>query len=371
MSDVIRDGQGTGVGRDVRRVLALGLLWTMCHGTAMAAASDMLDQALLNAFRNSPYLIAQCALAAATDATTPQMLDGDDQATYRIRLAEASAAAAGEALRMTEQTILLNAATAYVDLLRDGAVLELRRRNFEVVAESLRLTRERFDVGEAARTDVTQGETLLSSVRDMVARAEAQYARSQVAYSRVIGVAAGKLAPAPPADRLIPGRLVEAIEVRRAHHPDVGGAASSVEAALLQAKIHEASPNRGEAEESSIGQAQRTLAQRRMELDTARDRTQANIVAVWGQLDTVKSRIPAAQARVAASEIGLDGQREKAKSGERSTLGVLDAQQNLVEARVALVTAQHDRVVASFALLSAVGELNLRKFGIDCRSMVR
>jgi outer membrane protein len=94
------------------------------------AAADTLDQALLNAFRNSPYLVAQCALAAATGATAQQTPDGDDLTTYRIRLAEASAAAAGEALRLTEQTILLNAATAYVDLLRDGALLELARRNF-------------------------------------------------------------------------------------------------------------------------------------------------------------------------------------------------------------------------------------------------
>jgi outer membrane protein len=87
-------------------------------------------------------------------------------------------------------------------------------------------------------------------------------------------------------------------------------------------------------------------------------------------LEAVKSRILAAHALVAASEIGLNGQREKARSGERS-LDVLDAQQDLVEARVALVTTQHDRVVASYALLAAVGELNLRKLGINCRSMVR
>jgi len=334
MSDVIRGGQGTGIGRDVRRVLALGFLWTMCHGTAMSAAADTLDQALLDAYRNSPYLIAQCALAAATDATAPQTLDGDDQATYRIRLAEASAAAAGEALRMTDQTILLNAATAYMDLLRDGALLELQRRNFQVVAESLRSTRERLDAGEAVRTDVMQGETHLTSVRGMVARAEAQYARSQVAYSRLIGVAAGKLAPAAPADRLIPRSLVESIEVGRAHHPDVGGATFSVEAAVLQIKIHEASPNRGGAEESSIRQGKETLAQRRMDLDTARDRAQANIVAVWGEWDTAKSRIPAAQARVAASEIGpqrptresperraLDARRARCAAGPRRSAG--------------------------------------------------
>jgi hypothetical protein len=270
MSDVIHYGQGMRVGRHVGRALALGLLWTMCHGTAIAAAPDTLEHTLFNASRNYPYLIAQCALAAATDATGSQALDGDDQATYRLRLAEASAAAAGEALRATEQTILLNAATAYVDLLRDGALLELQRRNFEVVSESLRLTRERFDTGEAADTGATQGETRLSSVHTMVARAEAQYARSQVAYSRVIGVAASKLAPASPADRLISRRLVDAIGVGWAHHPDVCGATFSVEEALLQVKIHQASPSRGEAEESSFRQAQEILAQRRTDLDTAR-----------------------------------------------------------------------------------------------------
>jgi hypothetical protein len=162
----------------MRFILSLLLLCvtTLC----CTAASDMLDQALLSAFQNSPQLMAQCALAAATDATVPQTLDGDDPATYRTRLAETSAAAAREALRVAEQTILLNAVAAYMDLLRDGALLELQRRNFQVVAESLRLTLERFDAGEAVGTDVTQGETHLTSVRAMVARAEAQYARSRV-----------------------------------------------------------------------------------------------------------------------------------------------------------------------------------------------
>jgi outer membrane protein len=336
------------------------------------AASDLLDQALLSAFQNSPQLIAQCALAVATtDAKVPQTLDGDDPATYRTRLAEVSAAAAREALRVAEQTILLNAVAAYMDLLRDGALLELQRRNFQVVAESLRLTLERFDAGEAVRTDVTQGETHLTSVRAMVARAEAQYARSRVAYGRIIGVAAGKLAPAAPADRLIPRSLVDSIEVGRARHPDVVGAAFSVEVALLDVKIHEASTNRGGAEEPSIRLAKETLAQRRMDLDTARDRAQANIVAIWSEWDNAKPRLLAAQRLVAANEIGLNGQREKARSGERSTLDVFDARQELVEARIALVTGQHDRVVASYALLAAVGELILQKLGINCLSTVR
>jgi hypothetical protein len=108
----------------------LSLLLLCVTTLCCTAASDMLDQALLSASQNSPELIAQCALAmAATDATVPQTFESDDQATYRTRLAETSAAAAREALRVTEQTILLNAAAAYMDLLRDGALLELQRRN--------------------------------------------------------------------------------------------------------------------------------------------------------------------------------------------------------------------------------------------------
>jgi outer membrane protein TolC len=341
MNNAPYDGKRKRVARDRGCALALGLLWAIYHGTAMAASSDKFDQALLSAFQNTPELMAQCALAAAatTAATVPQPLDDDDLASYRTRLAKTSAAAAREALRATEQTILLNAAIAYLDLLRDGALLELQRRNFAVVEESLRLIRGRLDAGEASRTDVTQGETHLRSVRAAVARAEGQFARSNVTYLRVIGVTAGKLTPAAPADRLIPHRLAEAIEVGRARHPDAGVATFGVEMALLQVKILEASPHRGAAEEPSIGQAQETLAQKRLDVDTARDRVQANIAATWDQSDATKSRILPAQALVAASEIGLNGQREKARNDGRSALDVLDAQQELVEARAGFLFA--------------------------------
>ena len=108
---------------------------------------------------------------------------------------------------------------------------------------------------------------------------------------------------------------MDAIEVGRAHHPDVGVATFSVEEALLQVKIHQASPSRGGAEESALRQAQEILAKRRTELDTARDRIQENIVATWDRLEAAKSRILAAQALVAASEIGLNDQREQARTG--------------------------------------------------------
>ena len=88
------------------------------------------------------------------------------------------------------------------------------------------------------------------------------------------------------------------------------------------------------------------------------------MVQSWGQLDAAKAQILATQAQVAAAEIALNGVREEARVGQRTTLDVLNAQQELVTARTALVTAQHDRVVASYNLLSAVGELNMPKLGI-------
>jgi outer membrane protein len=100
------------------------------------------------------------------------------------------------------------------------------------------------------------------------------------------------------------------------------------------------------------------LAQQRLSLEQVRDQTRASVVQAWGQLIAGKAQVASAQAQVTASEIALNGVREEAKAGQRTTLDVLNAQQALVNARVALVTAQHDRVVASYATLNAVGRLS-------------
>ena len=101
-----------------------------------------------------------------------------------------------------------------------------------------------------------------------------------------------------------------------------------------------------------------------MDLDTARDTGQAGVVTSWGALEAAKAQILATNAQVASSEIALNGIREEARVGQRTTYDILVAQQTLVNARTALVTAQHDRVVASDTLLGAAGELNLPKLGI-------
>jgi outer membrane protein len=120
----------------------------------------------------------------------------------------------------------------------------------------------------------------------------------------------------------------------------------------------------GGAEYSLIRQNKETLGQRRIELDVQRDIARANVVQAWAQLQATKAQIIAAQAQVTATEVALNGVREEARVGQRTTLDVLNAQQELVNARVSLVTAQRDRVVASYTLLASVGRLSPQVLGI-------
>jgi outer membrane protein len=120
----------------------------------------------------------------------------------------------------------------------------------------------------------------------------------------------------------------------------------------------------GGSEYAAIRQAKETLGQRRLDLDTARDQVQATVTQAWGQLDAAKAQILATQAQVTAAEVALNGVREEARVGQRTTLDVLNAQQDLVNARVALVTAQRDRVVASYTVLAATGALSPQVLGL-------
>ena len=332
--------------------------------------------------------------------TATQTLYNGFQTANRTRQAESQVQAARETLRISEQAVLLSAVTAYMNLLRDSAILDLQRRNVEVLQEQLRQTRDRFNVGEVTRTDVAQSESRLAAGRSQVLSAEATYKASVATYRQVIGVEPGKLAPGSPVDRFSPHDLAASIGVATATNPQVTTAEYSLDAALQQVKVAEGAlyPTlsvqgnvqqayelsllqlrtfnasvigqltvpiyQGGAEYSLIRQAKETMGQRRLDLDTARDQVRQNVVQSWGQLDAAKANIEATQAQVQASEIALNGVREEARVGQRTTLDVLNAQQELVNARVSLVSAQRDRVVASFTLLAAVGRLSPQVLGL-------
>lgn len=335
-------------------------------------------------------------------ATISQTLLNGFQTANRTRQAEMQVSAARETLRQTEQTVLLQAVTAYMNLLRDSAILDLQRRNVEVLQEQLRQTRDRFNVGEVTRTDVAQSESRLAGGRSQLLNAESNYTTSRSAYRQAIGVEAGKLSPGAPVDRLSPKSLPDAIAQARAVHPNVTTAMFNVDTAQFQVKIVEGAlyPTlnlvgsaqksygstssltvlenfsasvagqlnipvySGGSEYSAIRAAKETLSQRRIDLDNAREQAQQTLVQSWGQLEAAKAQIQATQAQVAAAEIALNGVREEARVGQRTTLDVLNAQQELVNARVSLVTAQRDRVVASYTLLAAAGRLAVQVLGL-------
>jgi outer membrane protein len=334
--------------------------------------------------------------------TATQTLFNGFQTGNRTRQAESQVLAGRETLRTTEQTVLLNAVTAYMNLLRDTALLELQKSNVNVLEATLRQTRDRFNVGEVTRTDVAQSESRLAQGRSQLLTAESNFTTSKAVYRQVIGVEPGKLVAGTPVDRFSPRTLPAAVARGLTENPLVTTATYNIDAATLQVKLTEGAlyptltasasatktygsttqPNnlqnlnitaggtlsvplyQGGSEYAAIRQAKETLAQRRMDLDTARDQARQTVVQAWGQLEAAKAQIEATQAQVNAAEIALNGVREEARVGQRTTLDVLNAQQDLVNARSALVTAQRDRVVASFAVLSATGGLSPQVLGL-------
>jgi outer membrane protein len=351
------------------------------------------------------YTQTKGAIAVSTAGlTATQTLLNGFQTANRTRQAEGLVFASRETLRSTEQSVLLSAATAYMNLLQTAALLELQRSNVNVLEVTLRQTRDRFTAGEVTRTDVAQAESSLAAGRSQLSLAESNYVTAQAQYQQVIGVPAPtRQAPATPVDRLSPSTLVGAIARGRTEHPTITSAMYNVDAAVQQVKIAEGAlaPTlsavgsvqksfgstqalavleslsasvaaqltvpiyQGGAEYSVIRQSKETLGQRRLDLDTARDQVQSTVTQSWGQLEAAKAQINATQAQVTAAEVALNGVREEARVGQRTTLDVLNAQQTLVNARSALVTAQRDRVVASYTVLAAVGSLSPQILGLS------
>lgn len=424
-------------------VLAFVTAWP---GTATRVFADTIESALVRAYQSNPQLNAQRAAVRATDESVPQALSGyrprvavttsggfqhtdltfsqglpgqgnvlgrikgnqtpvaigatvsqtlfdGFQAANRTRAAEGQVSAAREGLRVLEQTVLLAAATIYMDYLRDAAIVEVQRSNVRVLEETLKQTRDRFNVGEVTRTDVAQSEAQLAAGRTQLMATESTLITTRANFRRIVGNEPGQLAPGSPVDRFLPSTLARSVDLALTQNPNVTAAMYGIDVSHLQVKVAEGVlfptvtlqanvqkgydqqltlPTQfaasaiaqvsvpiyqGGAEYSLIRQSKETLAQQRLNLEQVRNQARASTVQAWGQLEATKVQVKSAQAQVEASEIAVNGIREEAKAGQRTTFDVLVAQQTLVSARVALVTAQHDRVVASYSVLNAVGRL--------------
>ena len=419
----------------------------MAFAGAAPVLADTIEAALVRAYQNNPQLNAQRAQVRSTDENVPQALSGyrpkvavtasvgeqytdsnttqggsptqivrsefhglnpprsagltvtqtlynGQQTANKTRAAESQVSGAREALRVLEQNVLLSAATIYMDYLRDAAIVEVQRSNVRVLEQTLKQTRDRFDVGQVTRTDIAQSEAQLAAGKTQLLAAEATLTTTKANFRRIIGNEPDALAPGSPVDRFLPGSLPTAVDLSLIENPNVTAAMFGIDVNYLQVKVNEGAllPTvslqasvqqsyestittyrsfgaaavaqlsvpvfQGGAEYSLIRQSKENLAQQRLVLEQTRDQTRANTVTAWGQLVAGKAQVVSGQAQVDASKLALTGVRREATVGQRTTLDVLNAQQALVNARVALVTAQHDRVVASYAVLSSVGRLS-------------
>lgn len=313
-----------------------------------------------------------------------------------IREANATILAGRADLRTVEQTTLLDAVSAYMDVLRDQAIVRLREGNVRVLTEQLKATKDRFEVGEVTKTDVAQAEARRSGSISELNLAQSNLKTSRASYERLIGRPPSNLIEPAPIDGLLPMSLPGALEVAKIENPTIISAEYTEEASryaikqirgeMLPEVSVEATYEKGlepsvtlddqsvttvtgrvtvplysGGEPSSrLRQAIETNRQRLQEIDEARAQAQADVVAAWGRVMAARAQIESDQSQVRANKIALNGVREEEKVGQRTVLDVLDAEQELLDSQVDLVTTQRERVVASFTLLAAVGRLSVQ-----------
>jgi outer membrane protein len=365
----------------------------------VSANAQVGEQYLETLSRGAPPGSNQSAGTFATGGyglTASQTLFDGFATPSRTRQAEKQVSAARETLRATEQSVLLSGVTAYMNLLRDSALLDLQRNNVNVLTQTQQQTSDRLKFGEVTRTDLAQAESSLAAARLSLDAAQSTYETSRSTYLQVIGAEPVHLTKAASVDRLSPPTLAQAQARGAAHNPAITTAKYNVDAAVEQVNIAESAlaPNvslnanvqknygspsilstlqsnsgsvtmqlsvpiyQGGAEYATIRQAKEILGQRRLDLDTVSLSVQQSVTQSWGQLAAAKAQINSAAAQMRASQMALDGVRQEAQVGQRTTLDILNAEQALVQARTSVVVAQHDQVVASYALLAAVGSLS-------------
>lgn len=438
-------------GTSMRRMTAFALATTALtaltvSGSGLAQAETLTD-ALSSAYESNPTLQGERAALRATDEGVAQAVSGwrpslqaqgtygytsqdvtttgglsstnhlrpktgsvtlsqnifqGGQTLYNTRSAKYSVEAGRDNLTSTEQSTLLSAVSAYMDVIRDQLTLELRKNNVTVLTKQLEQTKDRFEVGELTRTDVAQSESRLSSAKAGQIAAEAQLTASRAAYERIVGHAPGTLEK-PSALQGLPASEDEALEIALKNNPDFlaaqnaesasAAAVSAAKGKLLPSFDVQASYNyyrdpssairddeessilgvltiplyQSGAEYSRVRQAKETNNQYRMNIIAAQRGVEEGVRNAWEGLRASQASIISNKEAVKASEIALEGVKQEAEVGSRTTLDVLNAEQELLNARVSLVSAERDLSVAEYGLLSATGNLTARKLALPVK----
>ncbi|HEY4135237.1 MAG TPA: TolC family outer membrane protein [Alphaproteobacteria bacterium] len=427
--------------RRIRHVLAVAALLA---STALvtSASAETIDEALARAYQTNPTLLAARAALRATDEGVPQALsrwrptieasgDISRQQSYSnarspasrytsprgadlsivqplydptadavTQRAEKDVLAARARLQTTEQQVLLAAMTAYIDVVRDQAVLDLNINNEQRLRRQLDAANDRFRVGEITRTDVAQAEAAVSRATADRIQAEGNLAASRAVYRNAVGETPATLVT-PKAPANLPAAQEEAVTLAGDRYPDVLAADYTEQSArenirAIEGELWPSLDARGtlSADEatttsdtrtnsaaitaeisiplytagsvaSRIRAAKQTAVQRKIQVDEARRDAMEASTRAWESLETARASLRAYDSEIAASQIALEGVEKEALVGSRTVLDVLDAEQELLTAKVNLVGAQHDEIAAAYEVKAAIGSLTARELGLQ------
>ncbi len=352
--------------------------------------------------------IAEVAKTTQYQVSAQQQIFAGFRTFNEYRRAKANVRAGRAELQSTEQTVLLDTITAYMDVLRDEAVLRLSQNNVQVLDRQLEAAQDRFRVGEITRTDVAQAEARLSGAQANLIASEAQLTVSRAAFERVIGDKPGDLS-SPPLLPPVPESEAAALAIALDNNPSLraakeaekaaGHAVSVAKGALLPTlsvqgayvdsdttsepggqSVFTGDRNsvtkqvvaqldvplyQAGSEYSQIRQSKQLRSQARLQIAEAERLVAESVATAWEGLRSARSTIASSAEQVRANEIAFEGVQQEAQVGSRTTLDVLDAEQELLDSRVTLVRAERDEYVAAFQLLSTIGSLTAQDLNMN------
>ena len=423
-------------------VLALALTVS----TALSAQADTLETALAKAYEYNPSLKAARAATSAVDenvaiaksgyrptlsidggysdskvnsnrstrpidgyertlaATISQPIFSGFQTVNSVSSAKSSVKAAQASLMSTEQSLLLNAATAYLNVLRDEAIVRLQKNNEKLLKKELEETRERFKVGEVTTTDVSQAEASYASAQSQRISAEGDLEASKAVYKQVIGEDPKETQDPKEIEKMFPKSMEEALEYAKVHNYDLNAAKHNLKSKKYDVKTSQgellpsvnayASAGRLKSQDytqdknptdnsvelgvnfsipiynagssrAKIRQSKYYRWQAQEDVLNAQDTLHSEITSYWEYLSANKAKIKSVKAQIKAYQVALNGVREEEALGNRTVLDVLNQYQYLLDSEVEEVTTRHAYYVSGLQLLQAMGKLTAKDLKLD------
>jgi outer membrane protein len=373
--------------------VALSALRPIIGWSADVTYSDSEARSSLTGIRSSADTSGSLGLSAEI-----VLFDGG-RSRIGVDIAKESVLATRQALIGVEQNILLQAVQAFMDVRSNTEIVALRRNNVRVITQELRAAQDRFEVGEVTRTDVALAEARLAGANALLAQAEGDLAEARAFYRFAVGRDARAL-PAPPAVPKRPASVSDAQAVAMRSHPDILRAQHEVAVSDLRVVVAKSAAvpqvrlqsRYGITEElggsdytrgGSIGigvtgpiyqggrnsalerQAINGSTAARSALHETTQRIAQNVSTAFARVDVARAAIEASDRQIRAARTAFDGVREEATLGARTTLDVLNAEQELLDAQANRITAVSNQYVAAYALLAAMGQLTAQKLGLQ------